>query len=287
MGLSFESAETAREGLESKAVLNNGVEMPWLGLGVFKMESDALTTDVVKQALDKGYKRIDTAALYGNERGVGQAIRECGSPRESLFLTTKIWNDDMRADRVAAAFEESMDRLGLDYVDLLLLHWPIEGKIVQSWEALLPFYEEGRIKALGVSNFLQSHLEELKAASDVRPVINQVEYHPYLQLPELKVYCESNDIFLEAWSPFMHGGQVLADPVLTKIGAAKGKTSAQVILRWILQTGVLTIPKTVTPERLIQNSDIFDFELDAGEMSEIAALERNLRSGADPRSFDF
>lgn len=287
MELTFTSWRSSREGLGSRVVLNNGTAMPWLGLGVYKMKNDEQTADVVLQAIDAGYRSIDTAAIYGNERGVGRAIKEASVPREDLFVTTKVWNDDMRKNRVAEAFEESMDRLGLDYIDMLLLHWPIEGKIADSWLALQPFYETGRIKALGVSNFLPQHIDELAKASNVLPVVNQIEYHPYLQSRDLKTFCDSKDILLEAWSPFMAGGSVLSDGELARIGNKHGKSSAQVILRWILQTGVATIPKTASSKRLIENASIFDFSLDDADMLKIAALERAERSGPDPAHFDF
>ncbi|EDY83833.1 oxidoreductase, aldo/keto reductase family [Verrucomicrobiia bacterium DG1235] len=278
---------TRELGLAQRVRLNNGVGMPWLGLGVFRMENDAETERVALEAIASGYRSIDTAALYENERGVGAAVRNSGVAREDLFVTSKVWNPDIRADRVEAAFEESMERLGLDYVDLYLLHWPIEGKIVQSWKALEKFYQDGRIRAIGVSNHLERHIEEILTACEIPPAVNQIEYHPYLQSPVLKAFCEAKGIRLEAWSPFMHGGAILTDPILTEIGAMYGKTAAQVIVRWILQTGVATIPKSVRSERIVENSDVFDFELSDQDMSKIALLERKERWGADPDNFDF
>lgn len=279
--------KSREEGLATRFELNNGVRMPWLGLGVFRMESDAETESVAHAAIEEGYHAIDTAALYGNERGVGNAVRNCGLAREEIFVTSKVWNDDMRAGRVESAFEESMERLGLEYIDLYLLHWPIEGKIVQSWKVLERFYKEGRIRAIGVSNHLERHLEELRSACEIKPVINQIEYHPYLQSSSLKRYCEEHDIRLEAWSPFMHGGDILSDSKLSAIGEKYGKTAAQVIVRWILETGVATIPKSVRTERIVENSDVFDFELSEEDLLAIRDLERGTRWGADPANFDF
>lgn len=280
-------ADTREAGLSQRFDLNNGVAMPWLGLGVFQMENDAQTESIVEYAIEQGYRLIDTAALYGNERGVGRAVRNATVPREELFVTTKVWNTEMRDNRVEEAFEASLECLGLEYVDLYLLHWPIEGKIVQSWKALEKFYKQGRIKAIGVSNFLLRHLDELMADAEVLPAVNQIEYHPYLQSDLLKPFCEEKGIRLEAWSPFMHGGRILRDPVLERIGERYGKTVAQVIVRWILQTGVATIPKSSREQRIVENSDVFDFELSEEDMAEIAKLDSNQRWGPDPENFDF
>ena len=279
--------DTREAGLQEVVTLANGVEMPWLGLGVFQIDDQKEAERVVRAAIENGYRHIDTAALYGNEEAVGTAIRSCGLKREEIFVTSKVWNTDMREDRVADAFEESMDRLGLDYVDLYLLHWPIEGKIVESWAALERFHKEGRAKAIGVSNFLEKHLEELLGGARTIPAVNQIEYHPYLQSSALKRYCEEKQIRLAAWSPFMHGGDILNDPVLAEIGKSRGKTAAQVIIRWILQTGVVTIPKTVREKRMVENSDVFDFSLSEVEMMRIGELDRGERWGADPNNFDF
>jgi len=275
------------EGLRAAVTLNNGVRMPWFGLGVFQIAGDSATETVVRMAIAEGYRSIDTAALYGNERGVGRAIRGAGVPREQLFVTTKVWNDDMRRDRVEAAFEQSLRRLGLDYVDLFLLHWPIAGKITRSWQVLEKLHRAGRSKAIGVSNFMIKHLDELLAAAEVVPAVNQIEYTPYLQSKPLVEYCREKGFQMEAWSPLMQGGALLQDPTLAGIAAAHGKTVAQVILRWDVQGGVVTIPKSVQPRRLAENAGIFDFELTEAEMAAIAALDRNQRSGADPYHFNF
>lgn len=276
-----------RDGLKATTTLNNGVPMPWFGLGVFQIDSDAETESVVRAAIDHGYRSIDTASLYGNERGVGRAIRSCDVPREQLFVTTKVWNDEMRRDRVEAAFEESTQRLGLDYIDLYLLHWPIAGKIVRSWQALEKLHRAGRIRAIGVSNYMIPHLDELLTAAEIVPAVNQIEFHPYLQSKPLVEHCRAKAIQIEAWSPLMQGGPVLRDRTLAEIARQRGKTVAQVVLRWEVQGGVVTIPKSVKAQRLAENADIFDFVLSDSEMAAIAALDRKHRSGADPFNFNF
>ncbi len=278
---------TTSSGLKASTTLSNGVRMPWLGLGVFQVPADAQAAEAVGTALQQGYRHIDTAALYRNERGVGRAVRESGIPRNEIFVTTKVWNDDIRAGRVEAACAESLKKLGLDYVDLYLLHWPIAGKHREAWQAMERIYRSGRAKAIGVSNYMIPHLDELLPGAEVPPVVNQVEFHPYLQSKPLHAYCRPRDIRLTAWSPLMQAGPLLRDPVLTGIARKNDKTVAQVILRWDLQMGVVTIPKSVRPERIAENAAIFDFELDAADMAVIAALDRNRRNGADPFNFSF
>lgn len=288
MGSEFQGTfPDVAEGLRQRVRLNNGTMMPWLGLGMFQMRSDEATAEAVRTAIDLGYRSVDTASLYGNERGVGEAVRNCGVPREELFVTTKLWNTDMRRDRQREGFEESMDRLRLDYVDLYLLHWPIAGKEAASWEAVAGLLETGRVKAVGVSNFMEVHLERLRAVSGVVPAVNQIEYHPYLQSRRLVAYCRKNGIQVEAWSPLMQGGRVLQDPVLMEIAARHDRTVAQVILRWDLQCGVATIPKTTQRQRLRENAEAFGFELTPVEMEAIGALDRDERHGADPMDFNF
>ena len=274
------------EGLTSTVELNNGVRMPWFGLGVFQMD-ERETIAAVQTALKSGYRCIDTAALYRNERGVGRAILESGIPRDEVFITTKVWNDDVRGDRVAEAFEESLQRLGLDYLDLYLVHWPIGGKIASSWRVLEELYRCGRVKAIGVSNYMIPHLDELLSEADVVPAVNQIEFHPYLQSRTLHEYCRQKEIQLQAWSPLMQAGPILNNPSLIEIGKHHGKTAAQVILRWDLQKGVATIPKSAKPARIVENASIFNFTLTDGEMRAIDALERNQRHGADPFNFGF
>ncbi len=261
--------------------------MPWLGLGVWQMKGDAETERLVRAAIEFGYRSIDTAKIYGNERGVGRAVRFCGVPREQLFITTKVWNDDNRAGRIEAALERSLDLLGLDYVDLYLVHWPIPGKIVSTWKQMEKLLENGRVKAIGVSNHLRVHLDELLASADVVPAVNQLEFHPYLQSKPLLAFCHEHGIQPQAWSPLMSGGDVLRDPTLLRIAERHRKTVAQVILRWNVQGGVVTIPKTARPARMAENAGIFDFALGDEDMNAIAALDRNQRSGPDPMQVTF
>lgn len=275
------------EGLKISTALNNGVRMPWLGLGVWQVKSDAETKEVVSAAIKLGYRSIDTAKIYGNERGVGQAIRASGVPREQFFITTKVWNDDIRAGRVEAAFEQSLKLLELDYLDLYLVHWPITGKIVPTWKAMERLQRAGRVRAIGVSNHLRPHLDELLPAAEIVPAVNQIEFHPYLQSKPLVEHCRAAGICVEAWSPLMQGGDLLQDPILTELAKRHGRTVAQIILRWNVQGGVVTIPKSAKPHRLAENAGIFDFELTAAEMTAIDALDRNRRCGSDPLSFDF
>jgi len=274
-------------GLKATTKLNNGVSMPWFGLGVFQVPADADAARAVRTALDLGYRHIDTAALYRNERGVGQAVRASGIPRHEIFVTTKVWNDDIRADRIEAAFEDSMRKLGFDFLDLYLLHWPIKGKHQSSWRTMEKLQRTGRIKAIGVSNYMIPHLEELLPAAEIVPAVNQIEFHPYLQSKPLQEYCRARDIRLTAWSPLMQAGPLLHDPVLSGIAERHHKSVAQIVLRWDVQVGVITIPKSVHASRIAENAAIFDFELSPGEMTAIAALDRHHRNGADPFTFTF
>jgi len=264
-------------------VLHNGVKMPWLGLGVWKVQEDVQRA--VLAAVEAGYRSIDTAAIYENEAGVGEAIRDTGVDRDQLFITTKVWNADQGYDSTLNAFNESMKRLRLDYLDLYLIHWPVKGKYKETWKALEKLYKDGYVRAIGVSNFHAHHLEDLLTDAEVVPTVNQVEYHPLLTQQELLSYCKQQRIQLEAWSPLMQGN--LDQPVLAEIGSKYGKTAAQVVLRWDLQNEVVTIPKSVTPARIQENAAIFDFELTAEEMEAISALNQNKRFGADPDNFDF
>lgn len=276
--------------LNSTTTLHNGVEMPWFGLGVFKVENGSDTVNSVRTAIINGYRSIDTAAIYGNETGVGQGIREAleetGLSREDLFITSKVWNSDLGYDSALAAYEASLEKLDLDYLDLYLIHWPVAGKYKDAWRALEKLYKDGRVKAIGVSNFQVHHLEDVMADAEVVPMVNQVEYHPRLTQKELHEFCKSHNIQLEAWSPLMQG-VILDHPVLEEIAMKAEKTTAQVILRWDLQNGVITIPKSIKEHRIIQNSQIFDFELTNEDMERITALNENKRVGADPDNFDF
>ncbi|WP_409404960.1 aldo/keto reductase [Priestia megaterium] len=276
--------------LQDTVTLHNGVKMPWLGLGVFKVEEGPELVNAVKTAIIKGYRSIDTAAIYGNEEGVGEGIRqglkEAGLSREDIFVTSKVWNADLGYEETLAAYETSLQKLGLEYLDLYLIHWPVEGKYKEAWKALETLYKEEKVRAVGVSNFQIHHLEDLMKDGEVKPVINQVEYHPRLTQKELHAFCQKHDIQLEAWSPLMQG-ELLDNDVLKEIAEKHGKSVAQIILRWDLQNGVVTIPKSTKEHRIVENSSVFDFELDAEDVSKINELNQNHRVGPDPDNFDF
>ncbi|MGA5678751.1 aldo/keto reductase [Bacillus cereus] len=276
--------------LQSKTVLNNSVEMPWFGLGVFKVEDGPELVEAVKSAIKAGYRSIDTAAIYGNEKAVGEGIRagikEAGISREDLFITSKVWNSDQGYETTLAAYEESLKKLELDYLDLYLVHWPVEGKYKDTWRALETLYNEKRVRAIGVSNFQIHHLQDVMKDAEIKPMINQVEYHPRLTQKELQAFCKEQGIQMEAWSPLMQG-QLLDNEKLQEIAEKHGKTTAQVILRWDLQNGVITIPKSTKEHRIIANADIFNFELTKEDMEKIDALNQNHRVGPDPDNFDF
>lgn len=271
--------------LKSATKLANGVEMPWFGLGVFKVQEGQEVVDSVKAAIKAGYRSIDTATVYGNEEGVGQAIRESGVAREELFITTKVWNNDQGYDSTLAAFDLSLSKLGLDYVDLYLVHWPIRAKYKDTWRALEELYADGKVRAIGVSNFQIDHLEDLLTEANVKPMVNQVELHPLLSQLELREYCKAQGIQIEAWAPLAQG-HLLDNEVIADIAARHNKTLPQVILRWDLQNGIVTIPKSVKEERIIANADIFDFELSEDEISRINALNNNQRFGSHPDRFN-
>ncbi len=265
--------------------LNNGITMPQLGLGVYKAHEGEQVQRAVQAALDAGYRSFDTAALYGNEHGVGQAL--AGTGRKELFVTTKVWNADQGYDPTLRAFEMSLHQLGMDYVDLYLVHWPVAKKYKQTWKALEYLYEQKLVRAIGVSNFQTHHLDDLLADAHVVPAVNQVELHPRLTQVELRKYCADKDIAVESWSPLMRGGEILADQTITRIAGAHAKTPAQVVLRWHIQSGLIVIPKSVTPERIRENMDIFDFELSIEDMRAIDGLDQGERIGPDPDNFDF
>jgi len=262
--------------------LNNGTTIPQLGFGVFKVDP-AETTRIVADALEVGYRHIDTAAIYGNEEGVGRAIADSGIPRDELFVTTKLWND--RQTDAENAFEESLTKLGLDYVDLYLIHWPTPQKdtFVQAWTSLEKIYASGRAKAIGVSNFLVPHLTKLLAETDIVPAVNQIELHPAHQQPEVTAFSRQHGIEIEAWGPLGQGKYPLFElPEVADAAAAHGKTPAQVVIRWHLQTGNIVFPKSNRRERMAENFDVFDFELTADEVQAISSLEREGRVSAHP-----
>lgn len=276
--------------LQATTTLSNGVRMPWFGLGVFKVEEGPELVHAVKFAIKQGYRSIDTAAIYGNEEGVGQAIREAineyGITREELFITSKVWNSDLGYESTLKAYETSLAKLGLDYLDLFLIHWPVEGKYKDAWRALETLYKAGRVKAIGVSNFQVHHLEKLLKNTEIKPMVNQVEYHPRLTQAKVKAFCDNNGIQFEAWSPLMQG-QLFNNPLLNDLANKYNKTVAQIILRWDLQNGVVTIPKSTKENRIIENSNLFDFELTAEDMDKISSLNENHRVGPDPDNIDF
>lgn len=276
--------------LQDTTTLHNGIQMPWFGLGVFQVEEGAELVSAVKSAIKHGYRSIDTAAIYENESGVGQGIKEAlmenNIPREQLFVTSKVWNADLGYESTLTAYETSLNKLGLEYLDLYLIHWPVEGKFKEAWRALETLYNEGRVKAIGVSNFQIHHMEELMKDAVVKPMVNQVELHPQLTQHELVDYCKEQGIQMEAWSPLMQG-QLLDHPVLKEIADQHGKSIAQVILRWDLQRGIVTIPKSTKEYRIIENAAIFDFELSNEDVARINGLNQNLRVGPDPDNFDF
>lgn len=269
--------------IDSRLTLNNGIGMPRFGLGVFRTEVGSETENAVRWALEAGYRAIDTAAGYGNEAEVGKIVGSGLVPREEVFVTSKVATGDLSYEKTKAAFEKSIGLMGLDYIDLYLIHWPVNDW-QGAWRALEEIYRTGRLKAIGVSNFLQHHLEELLTFAEVVPAANQIEYHPYLQQPDLLSFCRQRSIAITAWAPIMKG-RVMEVPALVEIGEKYGKSPVQVTLRWMLQTDVITIPKSARKERIVSNADIFDFELSADEIAAINALDKNERIGPHPDQF--
>ncbi|NLU76596.1 aldo/keto reductase [Streptomyces sp. HNM0575] len=266
-----------------EVTLNNGIRMPQLGFGVYKVPEDE-TQSVVAYALEVGYRSIDTAALYRNEAGTGRALSASGIPREELFVTTKLWNTDQGHDDALRAFDTSLSKLGLDYVDLYLIHWPLPARdlYVETWRALEKIYAEGRARAIGVSNFQPAHLRRLTQESDVVPAVNQIELHPRLQQRELRAFDAGLGVATEAWSPLGRGNGVLEDPVVARIAEKHGRSAAQVVLRWHIQLGNVVIPKSSTPSRIRENLDVFDFQLDGTDLADMETLETGVRVGPDP-----
>ena len=261
--------------------LNDGREMPLLGLGVYKATDDLELKQAISDAVSSGYRLIDTASFYKNEEGVGKGIQALNLPREDLFVTTKIWNTAQRIGDIEDSFNRSLERLALDYVDLYLIHWPVPGCFGNTWKAMEKLQEQGKVRSIGVSNFGIQDLELLKTVSDVIPAVNQVEFHPLFNHPELKAYCEENGIALQAYAPLARGAY-LKSPLMIEIGKSHQKSPAQVGLRWLVQQGIAVIPKSIHEERLAENSQIFDFVLSDEEMAAITAMDVQQRVAGIP-----
>ncbi|PJM97645.1 aldo/keto reductase [Streptomyces sp. CB01373] len=268
-------------------ILNNGVEMPQLGFGVWQVPDDEAER-AVATALEAGYRSIDTATIYGNEEGTGKAIAASGVPREEVFVTTKLWNSEHGYDSTLRAFDASLAKLGLEYVDLYLIHWPTpaRGKFVDSYKAFEELLADGRVRAIGTSNFLPEHLERLIAETSVIPAVNQIELHPHLQQHAAREYHAEQGIATEAWSPLGQGKGLLEVPAIVAIAQKHNRTPAQIVLRWHLQLGNIVIPKSVTPSRIRENIDVFGFSLDDEDLGAISALNEDRRLGPDPAKFD-
>ena len=267
--------------------LNNGVQIPQLGFGVFQIKPEE-TVKATTSALEIGYRHIDTAQMYGNERQVGIAVRESGIPREEVFVTSKLNNNRLERDDILRSFDTSLSELGFDYLDLFLIHWPLPAvaDYVARWKVMEEIYAGGRVKAIGVSNFQPNHLRDLFGATDVRPAVNQIEAHPFLTQDKLRAFGADHEIVTEAWAPIARG-KVNDDPVIAGIAGQVGKTPAQVTLRWHIQRGDVVFPKSVTRSRVEENFDIFDFELDEPAMTAISALNRDQRTGPNPDEFNY
>lgn len=272
--------------LKGTVKLVNGVEMPYFGLGVFKTNEGTEVENSVKWALESGYRHIDTAAIYQNERGVGNAVKASGIPRNELFITTKAWNENQRRGTIMEGFEESLELLQTDYVDLYLIHWPVKEKYTATWKVMEEIYQSGRAKAIGVSNFLRHHLEDIFKIAEIRPMVNQMECHPYLVQQPLIDFCQSHNIVYEAWRPIMQG-MVNDIPLFIELSEKYKKSPVHIVLRWDLQKGIVTIPKSVHRDRIESNADVFNFELSAEDIRRIDALDKNVRFGSHPDTFTF
>jgi len=266
--------------IDSTVELANGVRMPRLGLGVWRLRPGREAEQAVLAALRLGYRLIDTASMYGNESDIGRAVRASGIPREQIFVTTKVWNDDQGYDNTKRAFHASLRRLGMDRVDLYLVHWPVRGKYKETYRAIEDLYEEGLIRTIGVSNFKVHHLQDLLASCRVKPMVNQIELHPLLTQRETVEFCKREGIAVESWSPIMKGKLDL--PLLRELAEKYGKTPAQIVIRWHLQHGYVVIPKSAREERIAENCRVFDFKLSAEDMGRIDGLNRDQRFGMDP-----
>ncbi|RYD97352.1 MAG: aldo/keto reductase [Sphingobacteriales bacterium] len=264
--------------------LYNGVQVPQLGLGVWQSGNGEALQGALTAAFNTGYRHIDTASFYHNEAGVGQAIHYSGIDRSELFITTKVWNEDQGYASTLKACERSLTLLNTPYIDLYLVHWPVKGKERDTWSAMEELYRQGKVKAIGVSNFLQHHLEALLSYCTIKPMINQLEHHPYLVQKQLQEFCQQHDIRFEAWSPLMQGG-VFAIPLLQDLSAKYHKTIAQIVLRWNLQNDIISIPKSIRPERIAENFNIWDFELSPEDLALIDTLDKGRRVGPDPDVF--
>ncbi|AWX44589.1 2,5-didehydrogluconate reductase (2-dehydro-L-gulonate-forming) [Flagellimonas maritima] len=272
--------------LQGTFELHNGVQMPYFGLGVYLSKDGDEVISAIQEALNHGYRHIDTAAIYKNENGVGEGIKESNVNRKDVFLVSKVWNDEQGYDSTLKAFDKSLERLGTDYLDLYLIHWPKGQLSKETWKAMERLYKEKKVRAIGVSNFLQHHLEDLIAESEIVPMVNQMEFHPYLVQQNLIDFCNQHKIQYEAWSPIMQG-KIFEMNEFTILAEKYHKTAAQVVLRWDLQKGVVTIPKSSKKERIIANADIFNFELSEEDMRLLDNLDKGHRFGPDPDNFDF
>jgi len=271
--------------IKGSFTLHNGVKIPYFGLGVFLSKDGSEVINAVKWAIQSGYRHIDTAAIYNNEEGVGEGIKASGIPREDIFLVSKVWNSEQGYDSTIKAFETSLKKLNTEYLDLYLIHWPVNGKYKETWKALEELYRQKRIRAIGVSNFLQHHLEDLLTEASIVPMVNQMEFHPYLVQQDLLNYCDSKNIQYEAWSPLMRG-RVFKMDVFKEMALKYKKTIAQLVLRWDLQKGVVTIPKSSKEQRIIDNAAIFDFSISEKDMAVLDKLDKGKRFGPDPDNFD-
>jgi diketogulonate reductase-like aldo/keto reductase len=266
--------------IDTTVKLNNGVEMPIFGLGTYRARAGE-AREAVLQALKVGYRLIDTASMYGNEEDIGKALKQSGLSREEVFITTKLWNSDNGYDKALAAFEESRKKLGLDYVDLYLIHWPVEGLRSETWRAMEKLLEQGKCRSIGVSNYMTWHLKELLSHCSIIPAVNQVEFHPYLYLKDLLDFCQSHNIQLESYSPLTKGVK-LNDPKLADLALKYSKAPAQILIRWVLQHGVVVIPKSTKKERIEENVHVFDFTISPEDMNALDSFHRNLRTSWDP-----